>query len=234
MGILDASLWKAEWIGAPWQGEETYKTVEPERPIPVPPGMSTEVFMKMVQQYMDNPQSNVFGRQEGESRSGRGSRRDEAAWSASTKEYKTAQTPAPLLRKRFTVAGDIASAKAFVVGLGYYEFYLNGEKIGNEVLVPNQTNYSERPIVGQYGPTTDSLFRNYRVLYTAFDITDLLLNGENVAGPSLRGIHNAVGQYQIPFGSSRFLCQIEIDFADGSHQTICTDRSWKSKQSPSW
>ena len=68
MGILDASLWKAEWIGAPWQGEETYKTVEPERPIPVPPGMSTEVFMKMVQQYMDNPQSNVFGRQEGESR----------------------------------------------------------------------------------------------------------------------------------------------------------------------
>ncbi|MDI9551420.1 MAG: family 78 glycoside hydrolase catalytic domain [Bacteroidales bacterium] len=233
MGILDASLWKAEWIGAPWQGEETYKTVEPERPIPVPPGMSTEVFMKMVQQYMDNPQSNVFGRQEGESRSGRGSRRDEAAWSASTKEYKTAQTPAPLLRKRFTVAGDIASAKAFVVGLGYYEFYLNGEKIGNEVLVPNQTNYSERPIVGQYGPTTDSLFRNYRVLYTAFDITDLLLNGENVAGAIIgEGFYNAVGQYQIPFGSSRFLCQIEIDFADGSHQTICTDRSWKSKQSP--
>ena len=93
-----------------------------------------------------------------------------------------------------------------MVGLGYYEFYFNGQKLGDEVLVPNQTNYSERPLVGQYGLTYDGLFRNYRVLYTAYDLTDLIVEGENVASAIIgEGFYNAVGQYQIPFGSSRFL-----------------------------
>lgn len=227
MGVLDDSFWKAEWIGAPWQGEEPYKKVEPEKPLPIPPGMPKEMFYKIVQQYMDNPQAGILGMSAEETQD------NSAAWSASTFEYKTAQTPAPLLRKSFKISGKPISAKAFVVGLGYYEFYFNGQKLGDEVLVPNQTNYSERPLVGQYGPTSDDLFRNYRVLYTAYDLTDLIVEGENVAGAIIgEGFYNAVGQYQIPFGSSRFLCQIEIGYEDGSTETICSDGTWKSKESP--
>ena len=247
MGILDPSLWKAEWIGAPWQGEDTYKKVEPEKPLPIPQGMAAEDFFKLVQTYMDNPRAGFpgmgGGAQEGRRPASgraenRGQRRDERpqqdeAWSASNFEYNTEQTPAPLLRKSFSIAGDIRQAKAFVVGLGYFEFYLNGRKLGDEVLMPNQTNYTVRQLVGQYGETTDDIFRNYRVLYTAYDISDLLVQGENVAGAIIgEGFFNATGQYQIPFGSSRFLCQIEIDFMDGSHQSVCTNESWKAHESP--
>lgn len=278
MGILDKSEWKARWIGAPWQDESTYKTIEPEAPIPVPAGMSTEMFMKIVQMYMDNPNMNIMqmiggaaggdnadrGRPEGPRQEGgipsdprpdgagqrgprpqgeagpgnapdRQAQNNAAAWagSDSAKEYKVDQTPAPYLRKSFQVGGKVTSAKAFVVGLGYYEFYFNGQKLGNEVLVPNQTNYSERPLAVECGHSSYALFRNHRVLYTAYDITDLIKNGENVAGAIIgEGFYNAVGQYQNPFGSSRFLCQIEVSFEDGSHQSIYTDESWKAKRSP--
>lgn len=68
MGVLDDSFWKAEWIGAPWQGEKPYKKVEPEKPLPIPPGMPKEMFYKIVQQYMDNPQSGILGISEVSSR----------------------------------------------------------------------------------------------------------------------------------------------------------------------
>ena len=120
----------------------------------------------------------------------------------------------------------MASAKAFVVGLGYFEFYLNGQKLGDEVLIPNQTNYSFRPIAGQYGESTDDLFRTYRIMYLAYDITDILKEGKNVAGAILgEGFYNATGQYQIPYGSSRFLGQIEIFYEDGTKELVCSDES---------
>ena len=52
--------------------------------------------------------------------------------------------PAPLLRKAFQVAEGLKSARVWISGLGYYELRLNGEKVGDEVLVPNQTNYDRR------------------------------------------------------------------------------------------
>ncbi len=244
MGLFSESDWKAEWIGAPWQGEETYKKVEPERPLTPPAGMSMEQFLKIVQMYMDHPSSRA-GIQSMAAPGGQGGQRParqagetpsqgDAAWdAAAVRVPKIQQTPAPFLRKSFDVRGEITSAKAYVVGLGYFEFYVNGNKLGDEVLMPNQTNYSVRPIVGQYGETTDYIFRDYRVLYTAYDITGLLSMGTNVVGTIIgEGFYNATGTYQIPFGSSRFLCQIEIKYKDGSSQLVCSDASWKAKESP--
>ena len=88
MGLLNADEWKAQWIGAPWQGEE-----------------------------------------------------------ATAKSADKTLPPAPLFRKDFTVSKEIASAKIYISGLGYFELYLNGEKVGNDVLVPNQTNYGKRDVV---------------------------------------------------------------------------------------
>jgi alpha-L-rhamnosidase len=50
--------------------------------------------------------------------------------------------PAPMLRKSFIINKEIASARAFVTGLGYFELYLNGKKVSEDVLVPNLTAYS--------------------------------------------------------------------------------------------
>ena len=48
----------------------------------------------------------------------------------------------PLLRKVFTMPAkeQIKQARAYVCGLGLYEFYLNGEKVGDEYLTPGYNN----------------------------------------------------------------------------------------------
>ena len=79
--------------------------------------------------------------------------------------------PAPMLRKTFEVKKDIKRAVAFVTGLGYFEFYVNGSKVGDDVLVPNQTNYGKRPGIENALISLPDNFRKYKVMYLAYDIT---------------------------------------------------------------
>ncbi|MCX6865614.1 MAG: polysaccharide deacetylase family protein [Verrucomicrobia bacterium] len=47
----------------------------------------------------------------------------------------------PLLRKAFTLDTPVKRATVHVCGLGYYELYINGEKVGDHVLDPGTTYY---------------------------------------------------------------------------------------------
>ena len=49
----------------------------------------------------------------------------------------------PLLGKRFQVGKEIEQAVAFVTACGYYEFFLNGRKVGDHVLDPGVTDYNK-------------------------------------------------------------------------------------------
>lgn len=95
--------------------------------------------------------------------------------------------PAPLLRKSFGVAPGrkVVSARVYVTGLGYFELYLNGEKVGRDVLAPNQTNYDKRPGLADCGIPVEDNFREYTVPYLAYDVTERLRSGENVIGAML-------------------------------------------------
>jgi len=143
--------------------------------------------------------------------------------------------PAPLFRKAFQVKNNVASAKAFVTGLGYFEFYMNGVKVGDDCLVPNLTNYSEREGIHYTNPITiENNFRGHRVMYLAYDITKLLMKQQNVAGAIVGdGFYDTAStRWAESFGSPRFLCQIEITYKDGTKELICSDESWKVKESP--
>lgn len=61
------------------------------------------------------------------------------------------EDPAPLLRKEFTVAKPVVRARLHICGLGYYEASLNGQRVGDRVLDPGWTRYSEGVL---YSPTT--------------------------------------------------------------------------------
>lgn len=180
MGILEPHEWKAQWIGAPWQGEET---------LPIPEGDRQAALTE------PGP-------------------------------------PAPLFRKQINIHKTIAKAEAFVTGLGYFEFYVNGEKIGNDVLVPNQTNYSERPnLPERFLPMEDS-FKDYKVMYLSYDITDKLVQGENVIGSILgNGFYNPAKAWAEGYGSPRFLGQIYITYTDGTEEIVVSDTSWKASKS---
>ncbi len=146
---------------------------------------------------------------------------------------KTLPPPAPLLRKTFLINKTIARAVAFVTGLGYFEFYVNGQKVSDDELVPNQTNYGKRPGLPDASIPLDDNFREYRVFYLAYDIMPFLRQGENVVGAILgNGFFNPAKFWCEGYGTPRFIGQIHITYTDGSEDCIVSDRSWKASKSP--
>ena len=171
---LAADEWQGEWIGAPWQGEESY---------------------------------DVMGSKE--------------------------VVPAPLLRKEFSVGKQIKRALFYGTGLGYFELYINGERVGEDYLSPNQTNYSTRPKLDTRGIVVTDPFEEYTVMYLTHDITSLLKQGENAIGAILgNGFYDVVEYWPaMGYGTPRFMGQVEIEYADGSREIIASDTSWRAERS---
>ncbi len=122
--------------------------------------------------------------------------------------------PARMLRHEFSVDKKIKSATAYISGLGLFELYLNGEKIGDQVLAPGLTEY------------------NKRSFYMTFDVTKYLQASKNAVGVMLgngRFFAPRAGEKEQTrsFGFPKVICQIEIKYEDGSVDTIVTDDSWK-------
>ena len=185
MGLLRPEDWKAQWIGAPWQGET---------PLQRPPAPK---------------------------RTGQSVSADKLP------------PPAPMLRKSFVINKEVASARAYVTGLGYFELYVNGEKVSNDVLTPNLTLYGKREDLGEIGVMIKNNFREYRVMYLSYDIEKLLRKGENVIGSILgNGFYNPSSYWCEGYGTPRFLGQIHITYTDGTEQVIVSDQSWKAAKSP--
>jgi len=86
----------------------------------------------------------------------------------------------PLFRKVVNISGKIKKARAYISGLGYYELYINGEKIGDHVLSPNQTNYDRQKVEKWSEPRIGNMTTS--VLYETFDITSSLISGGNAFG----------------------------------------------------
>jgi len=141
--------------------------------------------------------------------------------------------PAPLIRKSFVISKGVEKAKAYVTGLGYFEFYVNGNKTSKDVLVPNQTNYGKRDNLLDTNIPLPDEFTEYKVMYMAYDITSFLKEGENVFGAILgNGFYNAAKYWTGSYGSPRFLGQIEITYTDGTKDIIASDKSWKVSKGP--
>ncbi len=138
--------------------------------------------------------------------------------------YKFPDKPydsAPLLRKSFRMKSKVRQAQIYVCGLGYYELRINGRKVGDHVLDPAWTNYNET------------------VLYETYDVTDSLRNGENVLGIMLgRGWYNMItdADWDVDkaswLGQPKAIIQLEINFTDGTKQTVISDESWKVTGGP--
>jgi alpha-L-rhamnosidase len=141
--------------------------------------------------------------------------------------------PAPLLRKKFILNKEVASARAFVTGLGFFEFYVNGVKAGTDVLAPNLTLYGKREDLGPIGAMIRNNFREYRVMYLSYDIKKFLHKGENVIGAMLgNGFYNPGYYWTGGYGTPRFIGQIYIKYTDGTEQVIKSDLTWKASKSP--
>ncbi len=116
-----------------------------------------------------------------------------------------------LLRKEFTIDKDIARARVYISGLGYYELCINGNKVGDYVLDPGWTDYKKR------------------VLYSTYDITKYLKRDKNAIGIMLGN-----GRYIKEYGYAlpKVILQLNLKFIDGTSESIFTDDTWKTVQGP--
>jgi alpha-L-rhamnosidase len=137
-----------------------------------------------------------------------------------TDNYDTTH-PAPFFRKDFFVDKKIAQAHAEVTGVGYFEFYINGNKIGDQLLAPAVTRYDKR------------------VKYLEFDISSYLRSGQNVAGSILgNGFYNVDTKSAWDFDQApwrnrpAFLCRMVFQYEDGSSDTLLSDNTWKYTTGP--
>lgn len=124
---------------------------------------------------------------------------------------------APLFRKGFQVSKKVAKARAYICGLGYYELYINGEKVGDHVLDPGQTDYEAR------------------ALYVTYDVVEFLKDGKNAIGVILGDgwyNQNRVWGGNLCYGQPRMIMQLNIEYSDGSVSRIATDGTWKTSDSP--
>ena len=138
-----------------------------------------------------------------------------AAWAA----VDTLAKKSICLRREFRTDKKVVEATASVCGLGFYEFSLNGKKVGDSEFAPLWSDYDKS------------------VYYNTYDVTELLQKGENVAGVLLgNGFYNVQGgRYRkllISFGAPTLLFSLVINYEDGTRETIYSDNDWKYDLSP--
>jgi alpha-L-rhamnosidase len=142
--------------------------------------------------------------------------------------------PAPYFRKEFNLKNGIKSAHVYVSGLGFYELYFNGQKTGDEVLAPAQTNYDSRKLNKLLYFYDDQ--STQRVHYNTFDVTSQLKKGKNAVGIVLgNGWYNQRDRTVegcLWYSTPRLIMQLEITYLDGKKELVISDESWKVTTGP--
>ena len=131
--------------------------------------------------------------------------------------------PTRQYRKEFAAAKAVRRATIYATALGIYELHLNGQRVGDAYFAPGWSDYHQR------------------AYYQTYDVTPLVKRGANALGAWVAdgwysgyigfGLLTGIGTERIgryTYGKTpALMAQLEIEYADGSRQTIITDPSWK-------
>jgi alpha-L-rhamnosidase len=128
--------------------------------------------------------------------------------------------PVKVLRREFQITKPVTSARLYATALGAYEFHLNGQRVGDQILAPGWMDFREK------------------VAYQVYDVTSQLKRGSNTIGALL-----APGWYTTPlqwlgqgynYGDTppALRAQLRIEHPDGTTEWVVTDNSWKADVSP--
>jgi alpha-L-rhamnosidase len=124
----------------------------------------------------------------------------------------------PLFRKVVSVGEGVRRARLYATARGYYEYSINGEKVGDEFLSPGNTDYF------------------YTIMYQIYDVTSMLKVGANALG-AMVGMGWYSGPY-LTFGFNLYgstqsvLGKLVIEYENGTRQVVITDGTWKMHRGP--
>lgn len=139
----------------------------------------------------------------------------EPDWDEDLKAFK----PCPYLRRGFTLAAPVKTARLYITAHGLYEAWLNGQRVGDQVFTPGYTPYDKQ------------------LQYQVYDVTGLLQQGDNTLGAILgdgwyRGKVYIGGDRNVYGTRLGLLALLKIETTDGSSVTISTDSQWKANTGP--
>ena len=132
-----------------------------------------------------------------------------AKWITSPVDFKDA---ACTFRKEVQVKSKIKKAILMVSAIGIYVPYINGERVGENVLAPGWTNYHSR------------------VQYQTYDVTDILTEnntlefsvgqGWAVGYIGFKSLHNVFADH------TSLIAELDISYSDEGSEIIITDTTW--------
>lgn len=126
----------------------------------------------------------------------------------------------PIMWKTFEAGPEDVnkSARLYMCGLGVYEVYINGKKVGKEYLAPGYHSY------------------DFHLQVQTYDVAEYLQEGKNdiqiwLGKGWFKGRLGFDGGYTNLYGE--YCCAIgELYIGDEAQPIICTDEEWKYRQSP--
>jgi alpha-L-rhamnosidase len=129
--------------------------------------------------------------------------------------------PSPYLRREFPLDRPVRRARMYATARGVYEMYINGNKVGNDVLAPGWTDYDRR------------------IQYQTYEVTPLLAEGPNALGAVLgdgwfAGFFGFDPKHRGALYGARpqLLAQLDVEYEDGTTESLATDGSWSCSTGP--
>lgn len=127
--------------------------------------------------------------------------------------------PPQLLRQQFVVRGDLLRARLYATARGVYTASVNGRPADDQVLAPGSDSYE------------------HRISVQAYDVTDLLVEGENVLGVALADGWWA-GRLGLTGSSAQFgtrtsaIWQLHLEYVDRATDVIASGSDARSAPGP--
>lgn len=115
---------------------------------------------------------------------------------------------------------QVKNARLYISGMGLYEAYLNGKKVGDEYLTPFYNDY------------------NHWIQFQSYDVTDMLKAGENTLGIMLgngwyKGRFGFIDKMDRLYGDTQaVICELEITLKNDKKVVISSDESFQCQKSP--
>lgn len=130
------------------------------------------------------------------------------------KEDKVTRYPVDCFKHSFNIDKEIKKARLYITACGLYEAKINDKRVGSFVLAPGITDYKRR------------------IQYQTYDVTEMLTVGKNDINVDLadgwyRGTVGAWGLLQEYGFETKFIAQLEMEFADGNTKTVISDSGWQ-------
>ena len=144
---------------------------------------------------------------------------ENASWKANwitmkDEKKSTTSLPAQYYRTEFSISKKVSSARVYVTSLGLYQLFINGKKVGDQLFTPGFTSYKKR------------------IQYQTFDVT-AMIQAKNAIGAMVgdgwyRGYLGWDGKRSYYGDQLALFVQLQLNFTDGSSETIVTNENWKT------